>query len=265
MTQWKFGGTDEGDTDLATFGKVTLIDDYLDMADSRGSNIEIPFRHGSVHTQKYFSERVMTFGIVVIGDDAADLESQLDDMRQLFAPRIQQALSNIREDTSTRNAVACVEKSMNVKRLSDRLARVTVEFTLAEPFFRAASEIADNTTTIDASPKAMEFDNPGTVDERNPTIVLTGPLENTVITNSTNGCVLTYTGVIASPRVVTIETNETGEYIATDDLGTNVIGNVSHSGAPALMVVEVGTNTFSIADDEATTGTVQITFKAPYM
>jgi hypothetical protein len=164
-----------------------------------------------------------------------------------------------------RNAYATVNRPLEVQRVTNTFARIVVEFTLCQPFFRLSTAITDNTTTIDSDPKAMVVANPGTIEERDATIILTGPLANTVITNSTNGCTLTYTGTIASPRVVTISTASTGEYVATNDLGANVIGNVSHTGASALMVFNTGNNTLSIADDTHTTGTVQVTFNAPFL
>lgn len=260
MTTWSFGGTA-----LSTFGKVTLINDYLDMPARRGENQVIPFRHGSLPVAKYYSERKMVFGIAVIAASATALETSFDTMRKLFAVNTQQTLSSTREDSSVRTAQATVDMPLQVERVSDKIARVIVEFTVASAFFRLSTAIADNTTTINANPKAMTVTNPGTIEERDATIILTGPLSNTVITNSTNGCVLTYTGTIASPRVVTISTNSTGEYVATNDLGTNVIGNITHSGASALMVFNTGDNTLSIADATHSTGTVKVTFNAPYL
>lgn len=259
MTTFTYGGTE-----LSDFGKITVIDGYLDLPQRRGSNQTIPFRHGSIFTQKYYDERTITFGIAVIENTLADLEDTLDDMRALFSPIQQQTLSITMGDSSVRQVPAIVDRPLQVSRIQT-MARVVVEFTLARPFFRSDTDIADNTTVIDASPHAMEVVNPGTIEERDATIILTGPLQNTVITNTTNGCTLTYTGTIASPRVVTIQTATTGQYTATTDLSANVIGNVSHSGASALMVFEPGTNTLSITDATATTGSVKVVFKAPYL
>lgn len=257
---WTFGGTA-----LTSLGKVTLIDDYLDAPNRRGDNQTIPFRHGAIFAKKYYDQRKLTFGITVITASATALETAFDTMRALFGKQAQQTLEMTREDSSVRNASATVDSSMNVKRFSDRIARVTVEFTLTSPFFRLSTVIADNTTVIDASPHAMTVTNPGTIEERDATIILTGPLQNTVITNSTNGNTLTYTGTIASPRVVTISTNSTGEYVATNDLAANVIGNITHTGASALMVFNAGGNTLSITDATATTGSVKVSFYAPYL
>lgn len=258
MTTWSFGGTT-----LVTYGKVTLIDDYLDLPQRRGNNQLIPFRHGTVYVPKYYDERRMVFGMAIQAATAAALETALDNLRAKLAPLTQQVLAQTMEDTTVRNAYAAVERPLEVSRKSPTLALCTIEFVLANPIFRLSTLITDNTTTINANPKAMTVTNPGTIQERDPILTLTGPLSNTVITNSTNGCVLTYTGTIASPRVVTIQTVN-GEYVATNDLGANVIGNVSHSGSAALMVFEVGANTLSIADDTHTTGTVKASFYAPF-
>ncbi len=260
MTTWTYGGTA-----LTSFGKVTLINDYLDTAQRRGDNQLVPFRHGNVYVEKYYGERSLTFGMVITAATATALETTFDNMRKLFAVRTEQVLAQTMEDATVRNIYATVNSPMQVQRITSTIARVVVEFVAAKPFFRLSTAIADNTTTIDADPKAMVVANPGTIEERDATIILTGPLSNTVITNSTNGCTLTYTGTIASPRVVTISTSATGEYVATTDLGASVIGNITHTGASALMVFNTGNNTLSIADDTATTGTVKVTFNAPYL
>ena len=259
MTSWTFGGTA-----LTSFGKVTLLNDYLDTVEKRGDNITIAFRHGAEFVEKYYGERNMTFGIAITAATATALETVFDNMRKLFSVRTQQVLAMTMEDSTVRNINASVGRIMEVSRLTGTLAKVVISFSMPRPFWRLSTAIADNTTTIDANPKAMVVTNPGTIEERDATIILTGPLSNTVITNSTNGCTLTYTGTIASPRVVTISTVN-GQYVATNDLGTNVIGNVTHSGAPALMVFDTGANTLSIADATHTTGTVKVSFYAPYL
>ena len=257
---WKFGGTD-----LSTFGTITLLDDPMDLPDRRGSDITIPYQHGSIHTDKYYDSRTIAFGIAIRDSTISGMQTKFDNLRKLIAPKAQQTLEYTLDDATIRTAQAVVNKKMNVVHETILLARVVVEFYLARPFFRLNTAIADNTTVINANPKAMTVTNPGSVEECDPIIILTGPLANTVITNSTNGCVLTYAGTIASPRVVTIQTSAAGEYTATDDLGTNVIGNIGHSGAPSLMVINPGANALSIADDTHTTGTVKISFNAPFL
>lgn len=257
MTSWKLGSTD-----LTTFGRVTLINDYMDIANRRGENIVIPHRHGAVHVQKFYDQRKIDFGLVVIGTDTTDLEGQMDDLRALISLRTLQTLEMTMNDASVRNISVIVDVPLEVERVSPVLAKCILEFTAPDPFWRSATETIE-TNTIDASPKAVTVTNAGTVEERDPVITLTGPLENTVITNSTNGCVLTYTGVIAGGSAVIISTIN-GEYTAVLDGVTNVIGNVSHSGSSALMVFNVGDNTLAITDSTATTGEVKIEFYPPF-
>lgn len=259
MTTWKFGTKS-----LSDYGKVTTVDDYLDIPERRGGNVVLPFRHGTLHAKKFYDERKITFGITIIQSSAANLESKIDDLKKLIAPRSPQTIEMTMENGAVRTAQAIVDSPLQINRFSAKIARAVLEFTLFDPFWRASAVIDDNTTTIDASPKAMTVTNPGTVEERDPTIILTGPLKNTVITNLTNGCVLTYGATIDSGKAVTIETVN-GEYKATLTGGTNVIGNVAHSPESALLVIDAGDNTLSIADETHTTGTVKISFKAPYL
>lgn len=259
-TAYSFGGTA-----LSTYGTVTLLNDHFDIPERRGENIIIPFRHGTQFVRKYYGERKMTFGFIYRAASMTAMETTIDALHAKLAPLTQQTLSQTREDGSVRTASAAVSAPLQIERETPTVVRFVVEFTLPFPFFRLSTAIADNTTTINANPKAMTVTNPGTIEERDATIILTGPLSNTVITNSTNGCTLTYTGTIASPRVVTISTSATGEYTATTDLGANVIGNITHTGASALMVFDVGANTLSIADGTATTGSVRVNFNAPFL
>lgn len=258
MTTFTFGGTN-----LSTFGNITVIDGYLDLPERRGSNLVIPYKHGTVFTKKYYDERSITFGIAVTELTLANLETKLNTMRALFSPLAQQTLSIVFEDATTKTVQATVDKPLQVTRTLT-LARVVVEFTLCEPFFRLSSLIADNTTIINSAPEAMTVNNTGTIEERDATFLLTGPLTNVVITNATAGGTLTYTGVIDGGETVTIGTLA-GEYYATHNVDGNVVGNLSHSGHSALMVFLVGNNTLSIASDVTTTGTIRVSFYPPFV
>jgi hypothetical protein len=248
MTTWSYGGVA-----LSSYGKVTMIDDDLDIAERRGNNIQIPYQHGTSFVKKFYDERKISFGVAIHAATAGALEILLDSLKSSLGLGTLQVLSQTREDST-------------VKRESAIFLRCVIEFTLPFPFFRLSTSIADNTTIINANPKAMTVTNPGGVEEVHPTIILTGPLQNTVITNSTNGCILTYTGTIASPRIVTISYDTTNRnWIASDDLAANKIALLTHSGDGGLFKLDKGVNTLSIADSTHTTGTVKITFKAPYL
>ena len=257
--KWYFGGTS-----LDGFGKLTMLEDYLDMAERRGGNIIVPQRHGRVHVDKYFDQRVLTFGLTLDESSKSALEGKLDDLKALLGKTGQQTLRADFNDGTTRSAPAESTNNLSVSRRSPTVAKIVIEFLLAEPFLRSTTQ-ETNTITIDASPKTGTVTHPGSAPETKAEIVLTGPLQNTVITNTTTGGTLTYTGTIAAPRVVTISVNAYGEVTAEDDLGANMIGNITHSGAAALFVLEPGANALSITDATATTGTVGINYYPPYL
>lgn len=260
MTAWKFGNYD-----LSSFGALTLIDDHLDIADRRGGNVTLPFRHGSIFVAKYFDERSLMFGLTISGQTIAEMEGIVETLKALAVLRTQQTLYKILQDGTIQTVPATLDRAFQSNRPAPHVVKLSLEFSLTQPYFRLSTAIADNTTTINASPKSMVVTNPGNFEETEPTIVLTGPLQNTVITNP-NGCVLTYTGTIASPRVVTLSVDSTTkEWVATTDLGANVIGNITHSGAAELMRFDPGQTTLSITDATATTGTVKVSFNAPYI
>ena len=259
MSSWSFRGTA-----LDDLGIVTQVSDSLMMPARRGDNVLIPFLDGRVFVEKQFEQRSMALGLEIVEETRAALEAKMDVVKALFGRRSLGTLTQTLEDLSVRSCQAEYAGDLNLTPVSPLCVRMVLEFVMPDPFFRATTLFSD-TTVIDASPKAYTITNAGTADERNPTIVLTGPLLNTVITNVTNGCVLTYTGTIASPRVVTITKSSTGEYTATNDLGANVIGNVTHSGDAALFVVDAGDNDLSVADGTHTTGSVKVEFYPPYL
>lgn len=261
MTTFTYNGTD-----LSTLGNITLIDGYLDLPERRGENQVIPYRHGSTFVTKFYDERIIVFGIAVLGTSLSDLETKMKAIQTLFSERDRKTLSITYEDSTIKTAQVTVDKALQVSR-TQSLARIVVEFTMCEPFFRLSTIIADNTITINSSPKAMTVANPGTVEERDPTIVIDGPFSSMTITNSTTGAVLTYTGAIGTAETVTIATATTGEYTAILSTGSaNVIGNVTHSGASCLMNFYPGNNTLAITSAGGdNSGSVKVSFFAPYL
>lgn len=254
---WTYGGTT-----LSTFGVLREMNDYMDMPERRGDNIEIPFRHGRTHVSKFFGERKITLGFSIISSTATAQDTIFDNMRKLFAPGRQQVLACTREDSTVRNANATVENPLQVERINQLFAQIIVEFTLAEPFFRSSVVSTDNTTTISTTDTTMTVENLGTIEERDPTILLTGPLANVTI-STTDSISVTYTGSISSSDTVTIGTSN-GEFYATHSATGNVIGNVTHAGSPALLTLAPGTNTLHVYTT-TTGGSVKITFYPPFL
>jgi len=259
MSSFSFRGTD-----LDSLGIVTLVSDFMKMPKKRGENILIPFRSGRVFIAKYYEERPLALGLEIVSVSIAELETAIDTVKALLGPRTLGALQLTMSDGSVRIAQAEYVGDLNPVRISPVSARMVLEFNLPDPFFYD-DDLTSDVEIIDASPSLFTINNPGTVEHRNPTIQLHGPLENTVIANTTSGVTMTYTGAIAGGETVVIETNDTGEYIATKTGDVNVIGNITHSGSSALMIMSPGDNAMSVTDEVATTGSVEIEFYAPYL
>lgn len=256
-----------GGTALSSLGKVVNMDGYLDGPEERGDNITIPYRDGTNFVSKYLDERKLAFRISVTAASATALETAFDTMFTLFAPRTQQTLSQTRESGAIRTALATASMSIAPERKTNTHAFVVVEFTITNSYFRSDTIYEVTSDAIDGTPtpQTLTVVNSGSVVERNPTLLLTGPLTNPVILNTTNSVSVTYTGVIAGGATVTIgETN--GEKYATHSASGNVVGNVSHSlGNPEWMRLNVGNNAITIADGAYAGGTVKFSYYPPFI
>jgi hypothetical protein len=261
MTTWSFAGTT-----LTDLGRVTILNDYLDTAERRGENILLPFRHGRTFVQKYYEERVISIGLAINVASATALESRLDTIKRLFSSRAQGTLSQTLEDATIRTSLATIDSPFQIERKKDSLALAVLDFRLTEPFFRSSVQYA-GTATINAGTVTLNIVNSGSVEERDPVITYIGPLNNPVITNPLNSHTLSYAGSIAA--TVVVQKASTGEYTALAGT-TNVIGNLTHSGGAALMVLNAagttnGTNALSITNTGGTTGQIIISFYTPYL
>ena len=252
------------DISLNDLGVIEILDDYFGTPERRGNNITIPFRDGAVHVEKYYDERTWLIGITFSESSLLGMEHKMDEYRKIFASPLQKTLKMVREDGVTRTVQAEVRSPINIDRPYNKATKTVLEFLFTEPYWRSDTSETSN-TVMSSSPIAKTVNNPANVRERNPSIVLTGPLVNPTITNTTLGIALTYTGTIASPRVITIQIDSNGEFVATDDLSANHIDKISHSGSPSLMEIEVGDNSFSFTDDTPTTGEIDITWYPAFL
>ena len=250
-----------GGTTLASLGVVTMIDDVQDIPQRRGENQTIPYRHGRISVKKFYDERKISIGIAVQSATGTAQDTTLDNIKKLLSPQTQQVLAMTMSDASVRNVNATIDAPLQMEWIHDTFARLVIEFVLAEPFFRSATSSTDNTTTISTTDTAMVVSNVGTLEERDPTILLTGPLTNPTI-STTDSVSVTYTGAISSTDTVTIGTLN-GEYYATHSASGNVIGNVTHAGSSALLTLQPGTNNLQVTCT-ATGGTVKLSFYPPY-
>lgn len=255
MATWKFGSTD-----LTSAGVYNVIDlsDAQGIPPVRGDNAEIPMREGRPHLEKMFDQRLLTLGMYLKGSSISNFESNLDTLKLLFGNRARQYLTRTMSGGATRRVYAEVTK-FDVKQEGNDFARMTVDFLLAEPFFRSTTE-TNVLTAITTSPQTFTITNAGSVADRSAIITLTGPLNYPKLTNVTNGVWVGYNDVIGAGNVVVIDTSLFTCLLAT----TNRLNVLVHSGDAYFFKLQPGANSLSL-ETLTTGGSVRIAFYPPYL
>ncbi len=252
---WSFGGTD-----LTSAGAYKVIDfaSANELPPVRSDNPEIPLREGRLHTEKLFDQRTLSLGMYLNGTSITDFESKLETFKQLFGSRTRQYLQRTMADTSIRRALAEVTR-FDVAQKGSMYAKLSVDFLLAEPFFRSVSATID-TQVISASPLEYELTNPGTAPDKSALIEFIGPLNYPKLTNLENGVYVAYNDAIADSVITKI-------YVDTFQClqGTTVmLDKLVHSGDAYFMVLLPGSNTMKL-ETNTTGGSVRITFYPPWL
>jgi hypothetical protein len=256
MNSWSFGGVN-----LSSFGFVTELSSHLDIPIKRGENVQIPFVDGRVHVSKLFEQKTVSFGIEILAKQICDLETTFDTMKQLFGARAQQYLM-YNSPTGARRALAEMTGQLGVIQDIDPLAvKITVDFLLAEPFFRS-TELYSYEVTIDASPHAFDPVNSGTGEERTAVITFTGPSGHPKLEHIASGVYVQYDEDILAGDTVVVDC---GHYTAVHTHDGNVINHIVHYGDPTFMVLLPGANHLHVTDATAATGKVKIEFYPPYL
>lgn len=251
---WRFGTTD---FTLAGATNVVDLSGALKLPSARGDNPEIPMREGRPHVAKLYDQRVVTLGMALTGSSVGDFESKLDTLNLLFGARNRQYLQRTLAGGAVRRALAEVSKC-DVKLDSPASAKLTVDFLLAEPFFRSTTQVND-LQTISASPYTYTLTHPGTADERSALITLTGPLSYPKLSNLSTGVWVGYNDVIATDVAVVIDSAA----FTCKQGSTSLLSKYVHAGDAYAMVFAPGANNMQV-EASATGGTVRIQFYPAY-
>jgi hypothetical protein len=262
MSKWRFNGT-------PFFGKdATIVTEFTDADDLpalRGDNPTIPLREGRPDVDLVYDQRKISMGLYMSSATRSAFETSHDGLRRLFGDPRQRLLERIMEDGSIRQAWA-KSSNLQVKRASPLAMRMTIDFLMASPFFRATAKTSD-TQTVSTSPITYTLTQPGNAEDRSAVITLTGPLSYPKITNLITDPVtglpaniwVGYNGVLSNGVIVVIDVGAFTCYQGT----TNLLKSLIHSGDPYFMVLKPGANSMKI-ESLTTGGTVKIEFYAPY-
>lgn len=270
MSKWRFDG-------VPFFGSGAYLTTQFDDADElpalRGDNAVIPHMDGRLDVDQLYDQRKINMGLYSSAASLAGLESSHDALRQLLGVAKPRKLERIMADGSIREAWA---KPMNlqVKRVSPLAMKLTVDFVLASPYFRATAKTTV-TETVGSSPINFTLTNPGTAEDRTALITLTGPMTNPKLINTLQDPVtggtktvwLGYTGVIGDGENVYINVAALTCYNSSI---VNLLNLLSHGGDDAFLVLMPGANALTVQASGLGGGVgginsaVKIEFYAPY-
>jgi Phage tail protein len=253
----------------------TLGGGRLALPPLRGDDIQYAYRPGRDWRAKTPDSRVISLAMWVVGIDpdtslpGADQGTQWNEnwrsLRNLFwTPRGQVALTRrvkYESGIQTTTALASLAGSMEPTMTGRTRANFVVDLLLSDPFFYGSSitvNVPRSTPTIVANP------GDDVVAYRNFSLTFNGPLTNPKLTNATSDpdVWVKVGAAIASGDSVTLDV---GEFTATRTSDSaNLVGGVTHSGSRTWLGLIPGDNTLTLTSDSGT-GTVDVTFAAPYL
>lgn len=267
---WQVDGTD-----LRTLAyNVQAITEGHGIPPVRGSNLVIPFRHGSRQYRKYYAERRLTLSMFVLGVDPSDglvaggktnlqeLYENLDTLRQLFGRRDSLlAITRTLPGGEVRTGVAEVIGTMDFDTVRGALGRFQVEMVMPDPFWRGAA--VNNSLAWDATPQNQSVPNVGNFEDVHLTITIAGTCQNPR---------LTLDGSSPEIFVEVLVTDGPGDTIVIDTQaftvtknGSSVIGSLRHQGDPHFFKLMPGANTVVRTSDIVPTATVDFDFFPPHL
>lgn len=286
---WQWNGTtlNQPYWNIATFGGSRLAAPPL-----RGTNIQIPYIGGQQWRFKAPDSRVITLIMWVAGVDqttgnpAADQftawSNNFQQLRQMFWTAnlngsLQGSLArtwNITQGGTTglvtATAQAEIAGSMEPTMTGRTRADLSVDLLLADPYFYGSQQsqtlsynVATNVTNLGEGVAGSGL--AGTM-----LVKFNGPLTNPTLTNTTAGVSVTYSGTISSGTSNAV-TLDCVNFTATTGGGSNVIGNVSHSGARVWMGLLGAASNGGLQSMKLTstnggdTGTCTLTWTPPYL
>lgn len=238
----------------------------------RGTDSQAAARRGSLYRPKVADARTLTLAMQVTGVDASSpgaspttsqFRANLRSLQRLFwKPGGAQFTLTKRWNEGSGQVVASAlgyfEDGLEPTMVGDRLAKLTVDVRLSDPFFYAAQQTS---TLAVGVPTAIN--NIGDDVMTKITLEFNGALTNPKLTNATPSpqVWVKYGGTVAGGDKVTLNVDDTTAIRTSDS--TSVIGAITHSGARHWLGLARGSNTLTLTTDSGT-GTVAVKYQIPY-
>ena len=208
VTGWQIGAIDVRDKRF----NISTIDGWDSMPSRRGSNIEVPTRHGSVTVpDKFYKERTLTLNIMVFAQDSsgdvthtngprAHIRENLDILLGALYSNSLIPIQRVEPDypgagTVTWEALGEVLDVIPVLSGASLTRLMAVRFKLPNPFWRILPEVTGGGTP--------SVSNGGNAPVDDMVVTLTGGT-NPKLTNTTTGEFLEITDGMANPVIIDV-------------------------------------------------------------
>lgn len=231
-----------GGVDPAAYGVIVeTLDGLVGGPPLQGGDLVVPGRAGAVSVGELLAgPRPIQVGAAVVADDSPTLLADVQAFCQaVYGQGLPYTLTR-QLDTSPMQTTAGLARyvsGLSPDRLGAVGARCAFTVLLLDGYFY---DTAASTTTVTTAGGTVTVG--GQARTRRMTLTFTGVSGawTMVLTNTTTGVSVTLTGSGTTPVVVDVEA-----FTAVQG-GTNVIGNVAHSGDNYFMVLAPGNNVFTL-------------------
>ncbi len=158
--QIKYAGVSLTDT---AGGILATVPDDMGSPPIRGTNLVIPFKHGSVAVQKYYDTRVIVLNGYVYGPNRKILWQRIDTLKQLFSVSAHnykpKKLEFIWPDGTTRYVYAEAANTLGFQGTHTTFSPFSVQFNCADPFWHDDSAAQETAYRLN-DPRRLRLGNP---------------------------------------------------------------------------------------------------------
>lgn len=252
--KWSFNGND---LTSGNWGVENVLEG-IGIPKYRGSNLQMPFQHGTRWVKKRYDRRKVVLSMWVKGTNRMNLDQNIDALLKVIGTPGTHVSRRTMRNGEIREAQAEVCAEINFVIKEPGYAKFALELELADPFFYSQTK-ASETKVLSTALTTWTHAYAGSAPCVEATITLTGPLSNPKLENTNNGIWLQYLGSIASGETVILNTADFTCIKST----TNMISGVKHGGDSYWLTLFSGNNSLKATTD-TTGGSIKIEYYPAY-
>lgn len=233
---------------------IRLLSPSEEVAPRRGDNLLIPARPGRLWRPKQYEQRTISIAMIIRGDDAAGLQTNLETIMALFGRTGVRTLSRTMPDATVRTIDAEAIQTI-FEPQSHLIYAAVIDLLAAEPWWQRTTAATVSSTGIGASPATINITNPGTAPHTAPTITIGGAITNPKL--QIDDVWVQYTGTITGGNTLILQC---GQFTATGGSPANI----THGGDTSWMVIPAGASTATLTGTGLSSASIQLDYYPRY-